>query len=117
MPGGDPTNWTAATWLLAAGVGVAGGLLNRYSHLKQGHFGVVNSMEIMGELCSSAIISVLIFMALESWQPIGVCAAAGGVGGHMGTRLLILIEKAAEAKLKKLIDVEQKPSGDQRRIP
>ena len=36
--------------------------------------------------------------------PVGLCAAASGIGGHMATRLLFTVEKMLEGKLSKTVD-------------
>jgi hypothetical protein len=39
-------------------------------------------------------------MLLDSWNhPLGFCAAAAGVSGHMATRLLFAVERAIERQL------------------
>ena len=44
-----------------------------------------------------------VFMLLAALdQPVGTCAAASGVGGHMATRLLFTIERAVEARFDNL---------------
>lgn len=101
MPIKDPTTWSLATWALAMGMAFAGGFVNWYSRVKRGHTRVFNLIELVGEICTSGLVGVGAFMILSSYdQPLGVCAAAAGVGGHMGTRLLFLIEQVFERRLK-----------------
>lgn len=101
MPLKDPTTWSLATWALAMGMAVAGGVVNWYSRVKRGHARVFNLIELVGEICTSGLVGVGAFMILSSYdQPLGVCAAAAGIGGHMGTRLLFLVEQVFERRLK-----------------
>ncbi len=107
MPIKDPTTWSLATWVLAMGMAAAGGFVNWYSKVKQGHTRVFNFVELIGEICTSGLVGVGVFMILASYdQPLGVCAAASGVGGHMGTRLLFLIEQAFSRRVNTLADKE-----------
>lgn len=100
MPEKDPTTWTAATWLLALGMAFGGGAVNWYAKVKRGHTRAFNIVELIGEIFTSGFVGLTVFMGLAAMdQPMGVCAAAAGVGGHMATRLLFAIERTLEAKL------------------
>lgn len=99
----DPTTWTTAIWTLALAMAVGGGAVNWYARVKQGHTKVFNFIELIGEIFVSGFVGLGVFMFLAGIeQPLGVCAAAAGVCGHMGTRLLFAVERAVEAKLTKL---------------
>lgn len=103
MPEKDPTTWTAATWLLALGMAFGGGAVNWYAKVKRGHARVFNIIELIGEIFTSGFVGLGVFMLLAAMeQPMGICAAAAGVGGHMATRLLFAIERAVEARLEGL---------------
>lgn len=100
MPEKDPTTWTAATWLLALGMAFGGGIVNWYAKVRRGHTRAFNIIELIGEIFTSGFVGLGVFMLLAAFeQPVGVCAAAAGVGGHMATRLLFAIERAIEARL------------------
>jgi len=101
MPFKDPTTWSLATWALAVGMAFVGGFVNWIAKVKQGHTRVFNFAELIGEIIISGFVGVAIFMLLASYdQPMGVCAAASGISGHMGTRLLFLIEQFIAHKIK-----------------
>lgn len=96
----DPTTWTSATWILALCMAAGGGAVNWYAKVKQGHTRVFNLVELIGEIFTSGFVGLGVFMFLAALdQPVGVCAAAAGVGGHMATRLLFAIERVFERKL------------------
>jgi len=96
----DPTAWSAATWLLALGMAIGGGAVNWYAKVKQGHTRAFNVVELIGEIFTSGFVGLGVFMLLAAIdQPMGVCAAAAGVGGHMATRLLFAVERAIERRL------------------
>lgn len=104
MPEKDPTNWGLATWTLAVGMSCAGGFVNWYARVKQGHTRAFNIVELAGEIFTSAFVGLGVFMMVQSFdQPLGVCAALAGVGGHMATRLLFMVEKFIEGRAKALI--------------
>ena len=96
----DPTNWSWAVWLLAITMSIAGGFINWYSRIKKGNIKVFNLVELLGEIFTSGFVGIGVFMALEAMnQPLGICAALAGIGGHMATRLLFTIERVVEAKI------------------
>lgn len=103
MPEKDPTTWSAATWLLALGMAFGGGLVNWYAKVKRGHTRAFNIIELVGEIFTSGFVGLGFFMLMAAMdQPVGICAAASGVGGHMATRLLFAIERAIESRLDSL---------------
>lgn len=109
MPEKDPTNWTLATWALGFMMASAGGAVNWYAKVKKGHTRAFNIGELIGEISISGFVGMLVFMSLDAiGQPIGLCAAAAGVGGHMATRLLFAIERVIESRLESI-----KIKGDQ----
>lgn len=99
MPQHDPTNWSSATWGLAMGMSLLGGLVSWYSKLKAGHTRVFNVIELIGEVVTSGFVGLMTFMVFSSYGcPEGLCAASSGIAGHMATRLLFLIEQTIEKK-------------------
>lgn len=99
----DPTTWEIGTWILASCMAFGGGIINWMGRIKRGQTRPFNIIELVGEICTSGFVGVGAFMLLDAFeQPHGLCAAASGVGGHMATRLLFLIEKTIEAKLENL---------------
>ena len=77
--------------------------MNWYAKVKRGHTRAFNIIELIGEIFTSGFVGLGVFMLLAALdQPVGICAAASGVGGHMATRLLFAIERAVEARLDNL---------------
>ena len=100
MPEKDPTTWAAGTWALAIAMAVGGGIVNWYTRLRRGHVRVFNFIELFGEIFASGLVGLGTFMGLAGLeQPVGVCAAGAGIAGHMGTRLLFALERAAELRI------------------
>lgn len=99
----DPTTWPYSTWLLAVGMASSGGLINWISRLRKGQTRAFNILELLGEIFTSGFVGLGVFMVAEATdQPLGLCAAAAGVGGHMATRLLFAVEKLLESKINRL---------------
>jgi hypothetical protein len=103
MQESDPTTWPAITWIIALVMSLSGGLINWISH--HSTHTPFKIFELMGELFTSGFVGIGIFMLLDSLhQPLGVCAASAGIGGHMATRFLFLAEKIIESRLTKAAD-------------
>ena len=103
MQESDPTTWPAITWIIALVMSLSGGLINWISH-KAGQT-PFKIFELLGELFTSGFVGIGIFMLLDSLhQPLGICAASAGIGGHMATRFLFLVERIVEARLIKATD-------------
>lgn len=96
----DPANWPIATWVLALGMALSGGVVNWYAKVRRGHTRAFNIIELIGEVFTSGFVGLGVFMLLAAMgQPAGVCAAAAGVGGHMATRLLFAVEQVIASRL------------------
>jgi hypothetical protein len=100
----DPTTWPIITWVIALSMALSGGLINwlgnnRVKELNEGRFRI---FELFGELFTSGFVGLGIFMLSDSMgYPLGVSASGAGIGGHMATRFLFLIERIIEARLLK----------------
>lgn len=100
MPEKDPTTWAAGTWALAILMAVGGGIVSWLAKVRKGHTKIFNIVELIGECMISGFVGLGVFMLLAGFEyPLGVCAGAAGVCGHMGTRLLFAVELAIEARL------------------
>lgn len=105
MPDSDPTTWPALTWVIALTMALSGGLINWLGQSKKYKAGQFSIFELFGELFTSGFVGVGLFMLIDSMnQPLGLCAAAAGIGGHMATRFLFLVERRIELKLMQDLD-------------
>ena len=103
MPEKDPTNWTAATWILASGMAFGGGFINWYSKVRSGHTRVFNVAELFGEMLISGVVGLGSYMAGDGLGlPPSLCAVTAGIGGHMSTRLVFLAEELARKKFEEI---------------
>jgi hypothetical protein len=99
----DPTTWNLATWVLALAMAMGGGFVNWYAKVKHSHTRAFNLLELVGEIFTSGFVGTGVFMTLDGFgQPMSLCAAGAGVGGHMAARLLFIIERIVEQKLKRV---------------
>lgn len=96
----DPTTWGTSTWILVLGAGLASGLVSWLIKVKRGQARAWHVLELIGELFVSSVITLGVYMALESYYPVGVCVAVAGGCGHMGTRFFFLFETMLESKMK-----------------
>lgn len=100
MPEKDPTNWSAAMWLLASGSAIAGGIVSWYQKMKARN-GSFKLCEFGIETAISGFIGVGVFMtAAAAGAEAGICAALAGMGGKMSTGLLTLIEDVIKSKIR-----------------
>lgn len=107
----DPTSWTAATWALASAMAFGSGAINWWARVKTGKARMFNFFELLGEMFTSGMVGLGVFMSLAAWeQPAGLCAAAAGISGHMATRLLFAIERAIEHKINDIAGVKNNES-------
>ncbi|NLH94278.1 MAG: hypothetical protein GX466_08730 [Candidatus Cloacimonetes bacterium] len=103
MPEKDPTSWHLATWALALAMAMGGGFVNWYAKVKVSHTRAFNLLELIGEMVTSGFVGIGVFMTLDGFgQPPSLCAAGAGIGGHMAARLLFILERLIEQKLKKV---------------
>ena len=95
----NPLEWTYTTWLLGLCMAIGGGLVNWFSRKKCDNH-VFCLFELIGELFTAGLVGIGVFMISQSInQEIGISAAAAGIGGHMATRLLLLVERMITGKL------------------
>lgn len=105
---GDPTSWAFGTWALAVVMALAGGAVNWWARVRQGHIKLFSVFELLGEMFTSGFVGLGVFMVALAYSiPDGVAAAAAGVSGHMAARLLFIVERAIEAKLIKAAGLDR----------
>ena len=89
MPDKSPELWGVATWLLAIGTSLCGGMLN---FIKSGGSDLplhTRIRDALVELATSGFVGTLVFMGLAGmgWDST-ICAAGCGVSAHFSARLL-----------------------------
>lgn len=85
--------------------------MNWYSRVRQGYTRAFNLIELVGEIATAGFVGILVFMGVTAYgAPEGIAAAASGIGGHMGTRLLYLVERIIEERVSSYRKKENVPS-------
>ena len=89
MPDKSPELWGVATWMLAIGTSLCGGMLN---FIKSGGSDLplhTRIRDALVELATSGFVGTLVFMGLAGmgWDST-ICAAGCGVSAHFSARLL-----------------------------
>lgn len=96
-PEGTPQLWPSAIMFCIA---AASGLVSWWGKVKAGEARPFNVLELLGEVITSGVTGLLV-----AWLVTGLgvnlflAFAAAGIAGHMGTRVIFLIERYAERKL------------------
>ena len=107
MPEKDPAVWSTGTWLLVIGLSLLGGLTSWYQRVKDGHTRAFNSIELIGEMATSAMMGFVWFAVVDFYlDNHTIAAATAGMSAHFSTRLLFqaegLLERAAKAAARRI---------------
>lgn len=96
-PRNDPTTYSLLTYAWVFGLSMFGGVANFLAKLKRGEVRAFNFVELLGELLISGFAGVMTFYLCEwaTFDPL-LTAALVGICGHMGSRAVMLGEKALE---------------------
>lgn len=99
MPEKSPETYSYLTYMWVIGLSALGGAVAFARKVKEGHARAWNFAEFFGEICTSAFAGVMTFYLCE-WSLMSplLTAALVGIAGHMGSRAIFLLEKAAESK-------------------
>lgn len=100
-----------ATYGWIIGISILGGVASFYQKVKKGQARWINLGELFGELATSALAGVLTYWVcryagLSEW----LTAAFIGIGGHMGSRALFLLEKMLERWFERVSGQASAPS-------
>lgn len=95
----DLKNLVPTLWM--GFVAVSGGLVSFYHKVKTGKVRAFNFTEFVGEIATSAIAGLVTYWLCKGFGVNEYATAAGvAIAGHMGARILFILENKAE----KLID-------------
>ena len=99
----DPSSfaWITYAWVIV--LSVIGGVVNFMRKLTRGISRPFNIVELIGELVTSGFAGVLTFW-LCVWSGVSplLTGVIVGVAGHMGSRLIFILEEKLEQRLTKL---------------
>ena len=101
----DPASFTWVTYLWVLGLSVWGGFVSFYAKTKKGVTRAWNITELFGEMATSALSGIITFYLCEySGVPPLLSAALIAISGHMGSRLIFMIESKLEERAEKIIN-------------
>lgn len=100
MPEKDPASYSLLTYAWVIGLSISGGIVSFFRKVKEGETKLFNITELLGEIFTSGFTGVLTFWLCEAADisPL-VSAALVGISGHMGSRVILQIERWAANKL------------------
>ena len=111
MPEKDPTSYSLLTYGWVVGLSVVGGLVSLHRKVLEGDARKYSVMAFLGEIVTAGFAGVLTFWLCESaeFDPL-VSAALVGISGHMGSRVILQLERWLERKLPGRDD-DEPPAG------
>lgn len=100
MPEKDPSSYSLLTYAWVVGLAMTGGFVSFFRKVKEGTARAINITEFVGEIVTSGFTGVLTFWLCEaaSFDPL-ITATLVGISGHMGSKVIFLIEQWAEKKI------------------
>lgn len=103
----DPSNYSWLTYLFIVSFASLGGfvnLLQRYKLAKDRRFSI---LEVVGEFATSAFSGLLVYYICAHFNiDENLTAAGAGMAGHMGSRLIYMLEHILKDKLGAYFGVE-----------
>jgi|694.fasta_scaffold17389_9 NhaP-type Na+/H+ and K+/H+ antiporter len=110
----DPTTYTVLTYFWVFALAFWGGVVSFLSKIKQGAVRAFNITEFFGEICTSGLSGLLTFYLCElSQTPPLMTAVLVAISGHMGTRIIFLLEQYLEQKAKNVLNIDLGDSKDE----
>ncbi|MGV8899997.1 MAG: phage holin family protein [Burkholderiaceae bacterium] len=99
MPEKSPETYSYLTYLWVFGLSALGGAVSFIRKVREGNARAWNFVEFIGEIMTSVFAGVLTFYLCE-WSGFSQLATAAftGIGGHMGSRAIFILEKFFESK-------------------
>lgn len=96
----DPSSYSLLTYAWVVGLAMTGGLVSFMRKVKEGKARAFNFTELLGEIVTSGFAGILTFWLCEAaeFNPL-VSASLVGISGHMGSKVIYLLEQWAENKL------------------
>lgn len=92
-------NLVPTMWMLA--VALSGGAVSFYQKVKSGKARAFNVIELMGEMFISGFVGIVTYWICRAYGVNEYIAAAGvAISGHMGARVIFLIEQWVEKRIK-----------------
>ncbi len=95
----DPLSYPVRTYGLMLGLAIFGGLVSFYSKVRRGEVEALSLMHLVGEIATSAFAGLLVFYLCEYLKIDQMLTAPlVGISGHMGAKVITLIEDEAKRR-------------------
>lgn len=95
----DPMNYPIRTYGFMLGFAIFGGLVSFYSKVRRGEVEALSLMHLVGEIATSAFAGLLVFYLCEYLKIDQMLTAPlVGISGHMGAKVITLIEDEAKRR-------------------
>lgn len=92
-------NLVPTLWMI--GIAAAGGVVSFYQKVKAGRSRPFNFAELIGEMLVSAFVGLITYWLCKAYGVGEYWTAAGvAISGHMGARLLFIVEQIIEKRAK-----------------
>lgn len=105
MPEKDPTTYSLITYAWVFAVSIWGGVVNYSRKRRMGLIERFSITEFIGELMTSAFAGLITFFLCEwSKTPPMLAAALIAISGHMGSRLIFMLEKHLQQRAERIFN-------------
>lgn len=105
----DPSEYSLKEYGMMLGAAMLGGLVSWINKVRTGRLPKWSLMQLIGELCTSALSGLLCFWLCEwAGTPRLLTISLVGIAGHMGTRAIILFERWAEKRAEAVLGNEKR---------
>lgn len=96
----DPLSYPLRTYGFMLAVAILGGFVSWYAKVRRNEIPGGSVFHLIGEITTSAFAGMLTFFACEYANfPQLLTAALVGVSGHMGAKIITLVEEAAKKRI------------------
>lgn len=95
----DPLSYPIKTYGFMLGFAIFGGLVSFYSKVRKGEVQGLSLMHLVGEIATSAFAGMIVFYLCEYLKLDQMLTAPlVGISGHMGAKVITLIEDEAKRR-------------------
>ena len=104
MAAKDPRSYPLKTYGFMLFVAVMGGCVSFYAKVRRNEVAVLSLMHLIGEITTSAFAGLLVFWLCEYLNvPQILTAPLVGISGHMGAKVITLLEDVAKQRIKQKV--------------
>ncbi|APW37664.1 hypothetical protein RD110_11050 [Rhodoferax koreense] len=109
----SPLSYSLYEYGAMLGIAMLGGLVRWYLAIRKGDAMTYSLSALIGELCVSAFVGLITFWICEALtiQPL-YTGAIVGVSGHLGARMLVMVERAGKRLAEKRLGISLEETGN-----